>query len=224
MKKIIYSPWIVTAILTLMVSGCNPQGFEPATDGKITSIAVKGAVYVSTGTPSMQLSVKDNEEKQLDVVIRPGDAKNQKLTFANRHPEVMEVTEAGVLKPKVITGRDTLTISSTDGSGVTITYVVNIIDHTTIKATAINVDLPEKASEIKLKIGDAPFNLAAYVTLTPADTWNKGVTYTSNKVSVVTVSAAGMVTVVGEGTATITIKTTDGSNLSRNCDVKVTAQ
>lgn len=113
MKKIIYLS--VLAVI-MLVSGCDPQGFEPDNDGKVTSIAVKEAVYVSTGTPSMQISFKDNEELQLNVVILPQSAKNQKVTFTNKHPELMTVTETGLLKPKAF-GTDTLIVSATDGSG-----------------------------------------------------------------------------------------------------------
>lgn len=215
MKKIIYLSVLIAAIM--MISGCEPQGFESANDGKVSAISVKEAVYVSTGTPSMQISLKDNEELQLSVVILPQNAKNQKLTFTNKHPELMEVTETGLLKSKSF-GTDTLTISATDGSGVSTRYVVNIADHM-IKATAINAT--DAGRDIKLKIGGNTFDLAACVTLSPADTWNKAVTYTSNDESIATVNTAGVVTPVNVGSTTITIKTTDGSNISMDCNVTV---
>lgn len=199
------------------MTSCDPQGFEPDNDGKIKSIAVKEAVYVSSGTPSMQLSLKDNAELQLNVVIMPQNAKNQKLTYTNKYPELLEVTQDGLLKGKGI-GTDTLTISSTDGSGVSVRFVVNISDHM-VKATAINVT--EAGSNILLKIGGNNFNLAECVTLAPADTWNKAVTYTSNDNSIATVDADGIVTPVSVGATTITIKTTDGSDLSKDCAVTV---
>lgn len=201
----------------MAMQGCEPQGFEPENNGKVTAIAVKEAVYVSAGTPSMQISFKDNETLQLNVVILPQNAKNKTVSFANRHPELMTVTEAGLLQPKAF-GTDTLTVSATDGSGVSTNFVVNIIDHM-VKATAINVT--SEGSNILLKTGGASFNLAACVTLAPADTWNKAVTYASNDETVATVTAAGIVSPVSAGTTTITITTTDGSNISRECNVTV---
>jgi hypothetical protein len=208
---------IISFLAIIALIGCEPQGFEPATDGKITSIAVKEAVYVSAGIPSMQLSLKDNEELQLNVVIMPQGAKNKRVTYSNRHPNLMEVSETGLIKAKAV-GRDTLTVNATDGSGVSTRFVVNIIDHM-VKATAINVT-PE-GNNMQLKIGGADFNLGALVTLAPADTWDKTVTYTSDDVSIVTVSAAGIVTPVSVGVTTVTIRTVDGSNLSRVCHVAV---
>lgn len=214
MKKIIYLS--VLAVIVL-VSGCDPQGFEPDNDGKVTSIAVKEAVYVSTGTPSMQISFKDNEELQLNVVILPQSAKNQKVTFTNKHPELMTVTETGLLKPKAF-GTDTLIVGATDGSGVSTRFIVNIVDHM-VKATAINI--AAAAQNKQLKIGGAPFDLAANVTLAPADTWNKALSYASNDEAIVTVDAVGIVTPVSVGSTTVTIRTTDGSNLSVNWNVSV---
>ncbi|GHV15898.1 hypothetical protein FACS1894169_08600 [Bacteroidia bacterium] len=213
MKKIIY----LFILVTMTIIGCSPQGFEAEDDGKVLSIAVKEAVYVSSGTPSMQLSLKDNEELQLNVVIMPQNAKNKDVTFSNKHPELMEVTETGLIKAKAM-GTDTLIVSASDGSGVSTRFVVNIIDHM-VKATAINVTA--EGSNILFKKGGAAFDLGACVTLAPADTWSKEVTYTSNDQSVATVSASGIVTPVNVGNTTITIKTTDGSNLSKDCNVTV---
>jgi hypothetical protein len=218
MKKSIYYFYLTAIIASAMMAmtGCEPQGFEPENDGKVASIAVKEAVYVSA-TTSMQISLKDNEELQLNVVILPQNAKNQKVTFTNLHPELMEVTETGLLKPKTV-GKDTLTVSATDGSGVSTRFVVNITDHM-IKATAINVTAAGR--DMKLKIGGNTFDLAACVTLTPADTWNKAVIYTSTDVLIAAVSEAGIVSPVSIGSTVITIRTTDGSNLSMDCAVTV---
>jgi hypothetical protein len=54
----------------------------------------------------------------------------------------------------------------------------------------------------------------------PPDAKNKVVTWSSNRASVATVSSAGEVTPVGEGTATITVATDDGGHTA-TCDVTV---
>ncbi|PJI09330.1 MULTISPECIES: Ig-like domain-containing protein [Clostridium] len=59
-------------------------------------------------------------------------------------------------------------------------------------------------------------------TVTPDDTTNKAVKWTSSDESVATVDENGKVTAVKAGTATITATTTDGSNLSKSCVVTVT--
>ena len=58
-------------------------------------------------------------------------------------------------------------------------------------------------------------------TITPSDATNKNVTWTSSNTAVATVSSAGVVTSKGDGTAVITAKTTDGTNLTATCNVTV---
>jgi hypothetical protein len=215
MKKIIYLS--VLAAMTIAIAGCEPQGFEPDNDGKIIAIGLKEAVYVATGTPSMQIALKDNEELQLNVEILPKNAKNQKVIFSNLRPDLLTVTETGLLKPKAF-GTDTLTVGATDGSGVSTRFTVVISDHM-VKATDINVTAA--GSNFELKINGNSFDLGACVSLSPEDTWNKTVTYTSNDESIATVTAAGIVNPVNIGATTITIRTTDGSNLSKDVNVVV---
>ena len=63
---------------------------------------------------------------------------------------------------------------------------------------------------------------AATITanILPQDASNKRLTWTSSNESVATV-ADGVVTAIGQGTAIITAKSTDGSNVSANCQVTV---
>ena len=58
-------------------------------------------------------------------------------------------------------------------------------------------------------------------TITPSTVANKTLKWSSSNTSVAKVSSTGVVTPVGIGTATITVKTTDGSNLSKTCKVTV---
>ncbi|GAB6009938.1 Ig-like domain-containing protein [Dysgonomonas reticulitermitis] len=201
---------VFMAVLGTCLSSCKDDN-----DIKVTAVTVKEAVYVNSPA-SMQITLKDNETLQLTPFIMPQDAANKALTYSNKYPELLSVSNEGLLTGKAV-GKDTLTVSATDGSGVSTRYVVNIIDHK-VKATAINV--AAAGSNFEIKLGNT-FNLGVHVSLSPADTWDKTVTYTSNDESVVTVDAAGIVTSVGIGATTITIKTIDGSNLSRDCNVTV---
>ena len=58
-------------------------------------------------------------------------------------------------------------------------------------------------------------------TITPSTVANKTLTWSSSNTSVARVSSTGVVTPVGIGTATITVKTTDGTNKSATCKVTV---
>lgn len=86
----------------------------------------------------------------------------------------------------------------------------------TIKQLATGISL--NSSNIEIDKG-ATSQLTA--TVTPSNTSNKGVKWTTNKSSVATVSNTGLVTGVTPGEAVITATTTDGSNKSVSCTVKV---
>ena len=59
-------------------------------------------------------------------------------------------------------------------------------------------------------------------SVTPSNATNKAATWSSSNTNIATVSSSGLVTAKAPGTATITVTTTDGSNLSASCIVTVT--
>ena len=59
------------------------------------------------------------------------------------------------------------------------------------------------------------------VTRTPASVSYPTISWSSSNTAVATVNSSGVVTAVGNGTATITATTTDGTNISKTCSVTV---
>ena len=90
-------------------------------------------------------------------------------------------------------------------------------DFDKIEATGIELD----KTSLTLVEGSSE-KLTAIIT--PDDTTDKGVVWTSSDANVATVDQEGNVTAVSEGEAIITATTTDGSNLSATCNVTVTIQ
>ena len=60
-------------------------------------------------------------------------------------------------------------------------------------------------------------------TVSPSTANNRNVTWSSNNTNVATVSSSGLVTAKAVGSATITVKTADGSNKTATCKITVTA-
>ena len=87
----------------------------------------------------------------------------------------------------------------------------------TIEAFATGISL----NQTSLTFNASNQTTTLIATITPSDLPNKNVTWTSSNTSVATVSNAGIVTPIANGTATITATTTDGSNLSAFCEVTV---
>ena len=84
---------------------------------------------------------------------------------------------------------------------------------------------PVLATSISLNNTSAEINTGETLQLTatvlPSNATNKTVTWTTSNSSVATVSSTGLVTAKAVGNATITARTTDGSNLSASCSVTV---
>ena len=85
-----------------------------------------------------------------------------------------------------------------------------------IKVTTIKLE-PQK---VELEIGKT-LDLKAGLTIEPEDATNKDVTWESNSSTIAKVEN-GIVTAISKGNATITVSSTDGSNVSATCDVTVT--
>ena len=74
------------------------------------------------------------------------------------------------------------------------------------------------SSSVTLEEGST---LTLSVTVSPADADNQDVAWKSDNEDVVTVDNNGVVTAVAPGTATVTVSTLDGSNLSATCEIRV---
>ncbi|MBQ0068305.1 MAG: Ig domain-containing protein, partial [Bacteroidales bacterium] len=98
-----------------------------------------------------------------------------------------------------------------DDSSCTVT-----VTNSTIKATSISLD----KTTATLTTGETTTLTA---TVLPGNATDKSVTWTSSNTAVATVDVNGKVTAVASGTATITVKTADGTNLTATCAVTVNA-
>ncbi len=147
---------------------------------------------------------------QLTATVTPTNAPDRSVTWTSSNPSVATVTSGGVVTA-VANGTTTITVTTTDGNKTaTCLVTVNI----PVSVTGVTLD----ATSTTLTSIGATKQLTA--TITPSNATNQGVTWTSSNTSVATVSSAGLVTAVAEGTTTITVKTSDGSKTA-TCKVTV---
>ncbi|PWW03310.1 Ig-like protein group 2, partial [Paenibacillus cellulosilyticus] len=132
----------------------------------------------------------------LAETVNPSDATDSSVTWSSDDTNVATVVN-GVVTP-VGVGTATITVTTVDG-GYTATTEVTV----TKPVTGVILDQPT----LHLYKGGAPGTLTE--TVSPSDATDKGVTWSSSDTSVATV-ADGVVTAVGDGTATITVTTVDG--------------
>lgn len=162
----------------------------------------------------------ENEDYQCAVgeaigIIYQYDGLNQNLNWASSDNSVVSVSANGsiVTVSGLRNGSATITAMATDGSGARAIAEVHVgVGYKIIEQITLS------HVEAVLEVGET---LSLIPSIYPEDAENKEVHWSSSDETVAIVSADGAVTAVGLGEATITVSTTDDSNLSATCVVTV---
>ena len=185
------------------------------TDG--TNLSASCDINVVQPVTSISLSqesaiiIKDNS-LILTATILPSNAYNKTLAWTSSNTNVATVDQNGKVTAKAV-GMSTITATTTDGSNLSASCVVHVYN----RATSISLS----QSSLSMNVGQ---NAPLTATISPDNTiaHQYPIQWTSSNTSVATVDDTGKVTAKGNGTASITASTTDGSNLSATCQVTVT--
>ena len=148
-------------------------------------------------------------KEQLTATVLPEGATDKTVTWTSSDPTVATVDENGLVTA-VAAGAATITATTNDGTSLEASCAVTVV----VPAASIALNKTETAIAV-----EAQEQLT--VTVLPEDATDKTVTWTSSDPSVATVDENGLVTAVGNGTATITATTNDGTNLTATCEVTV---
>ncbi|MBW9170430.1 Ig-like domain-containing protein [Clostridium estertheticum] len=123
-----------------------------------------------------------------------------------------------IAKHKIITVKNLLVIFT-----IALLYQIQVSVYNTRAAVNLSAISPTTVTTSQgnqtLIVGGPTLSLKA--TVLPANAANKAVIWSSSNDDVATVSAAGIVTPIGEGTAMIVVRTVDGGHID-TCIVKVT--
>ena len=172
-------------------------------DIKVSSIYVTGNTILT----------RVGQREKLDVTITPSNATNQKLNWSNSNTDVVSIDANGYVTAKK-NGTAVITAMATDGSGVSGNCPVYVTITEGNKVQSIT--LSQSSATLTKKGQQIPLT----ATVSPADAKNKDLLWSSDNTSVAIVNS-GIVTAVGNGTATITAAATDGSGAYATCRVTV---
>ena len=161
-----------------------------------------------------KLALEVGGEATLVATVTPDNADDKTVTWTSSDSNIASVDENGKV---TAVAAGTATITATAGNQ-TATCEVTVTEKTSVTVTVTGVELDQ--TTLTAKEGDTLDKLVA--TVKPEDATNKKVTWQSSDASVVTVDAEGNVTIVGKGSATITVTTEDGSHTA-TCTITVTA-
>ena len=140
--------------------------------------------------------------KQLEPTFMPADTDMKAVTWTSSDPSVATVNANGLVYGNSV-GTATITASLVNEYGRTISGSCEVNVHT-VSAQGVAI----YAANTELYIGQTT---QLHQVLTPSDTTNQNVTWSSNNPSVASVDATtGVVTALRAGTAVITTTTVDG--------------
>ncbi len=155
---------------------------------------IPGPVYITEITPlDSYVKLDTGETYQIRVNCEPGNVPIEEMHFESADESVATVSETGVVTP-VGVGKTKIAIFAPDKGAFTYMDVEVIED---VALTGLTLSAPQTM----LNIGES---MDLTVTLTPADTSKRNITFTSSDPSILTVDAYGRVTAVGRGAATVT--------------------
>ena len=162
-----------------------------------TVTVVEGDTVEVTGVTlnKNELTLTEGNSEKLVATVTPDNATDKTVTWTSNKTDVATV-ENGVV---TAVGEGTATIKATAG-GYEASCVVTV-NPATVDVTGVTLDKTSATLYINGESGTNTVTLTA--TVTPDNATDKTVTWTSNKTDVATVEN-GVVTAVGEGTATIT--------------------
>ena len=180
-------------------------------NGKVTIAIAKGGKYVlkkkvsdtdaveSIELNKISLSLNVGKSETLTATVLPENAKNKDVKWESSNTNIATVSEDGKVTAKA-KGTATITVSSAENETIKETCKVTVkVPVSKVGLNKTNLVLaPKKTYQLK-------------ATVLPANANNKKVTWSSSNNKVVFVSEDGKVTAKKIGTATITVKTEDGS-------------
>ncbi|MCM1364608.1 MAG: Ig-like domain-containing protein [Faecalibacterium sp.] len=147
------------------------------------------------------------KKTKLTVNYSPSNASNKTLTWTTSDKSIATVASDGTVNG-LKKGTVKITAKSAEG-GYKITCTVKVVK----KVTSVKLD----KTSLTLYLGKTATLKA---TIAPTDASNKAVTWTSSDTSIVTVDKNGKLTPKKAGSATITVKSSDGGKTAK-CIVKV---
>ena len=195
---------IVTAVLR------DENGIHTATCKVTVPLSlVVNVTGVSLNKTSLQLTKGTRET--LEATITPGDATNTSVVWSSSNKNVAIVNSNGRITA-LAAGTATITATTVNG-GETATCTVTVVEDQVVKVSGVTLN----ASTVTLEQNQSR-QLSA--SITPSNSANTSVTWSSNNLSVAEVNQSGKITAISPGTAVITVTTADGG-YKATCTVTV---
>ncbi|MDE5846220.1 MAG: Ig-like domain-containing protein [Muribaculaceae bacterium] len=158
-----------------------------------------------------ELNLTEGDTAWLNATVSPDDATDKTLTWTSSDASVVRVSENGEVNA-LKAGTATITVSTANGK--TATCIVTV-EPKVIEMQSITLD----AEELALEVGDTHQFIA---TVLPAETTYPELEWWTDDETVATVDQNGFVIMVGEGSATLHVRSVRWPDIEATCRLNVT--
>lgn len=173
----------------------------PPTSTTETKPTVVKASGISLNTNKLALTRYGTDVKEkLTATVTPNETTNKNVKWTSSNNKIATVDENGYVTAKG-KGIARITATTTDGSNLSATCTVTVKQMVTMIVNTMNINRGSKNVNRKLPV------------MVGNNATNKTLNYRSGNSKVVSVNAKGQITAKKKGTATVSVKTTDGTNI-----------
>lgn len=158
-------------------------------------IAVTGVSVSPTN-----ISLQTGQSQDLTETITPANASNKAVSWSSSNSNIASVDGNGLVTA-IAAGAVTITVTTADG-GHTAQCAVSVAQGT-VPVNGVSVS----PTSLALNVGQTQ-DLTE--TVNPSNATNKSVNWSTSNATIATVNSNGLVSAVGNGSATITVTTVDG--------------
>lgn len=199
-----------TAVIT--ATAADGSGKSASCTIKVGTTSVDVPVTgITLNHKKITIEVLKNTE-QLEATVEPANATNKDVVFSSSNTNVAVVSNTGLVTA-INNGTATITVTSKENPSIMAKCLVKV------GAPVLVTDVTVQPTELNLKT-DGTYQLS--VSVLPSNADERGVTFESSNTAVATVSASGLITAKGPGSATITVTAKDSSGKKATCTVTVT--
>lgn len=168
------------------------------TETKPTVVKASG---ISLNTNKLALTRYGTDVKEnITATVTPNETTNKNVKWTSNNKKIATVDKNGYVTAKS-KGVARITATTTDGSNLSATCTVTVKQMVTMIVNTMNITRGN--NDVKRKLPVMVGNNAT----------NKTLNYRSGNSKVVSVNAKGQITAKKKGTATVSVKTTDGTNI-----------
>lgn len=211
---------ISTSLVLVMLAGCIT-----GVNGKAAQVKKSDAVksLKVTNVSKKKLSLKTGQKFTLKtkVTLKKGKKASKKVKYTSDKKSIATVSSKGVIKAKKA-GKAKITVAAKANAKKKVIIKVTVTKE--VKVSKISLDktsLTLCTEDAWTVDSDMDWEYKLKATVSPSKAGNKSLTWDSSDDTVAEIEEDGTVTAVGEGTAVITVKATDGSGAKATCRVTV---